>query len=450
MVVSTWTKTEVRALRKAALRMTQEQFAEALGFKVETIQKWEQKCTAERPVKGGSAEALDTAYARLEEGQRERFLAELSRVRGGGHAGSGGTTFAVAVPGGTGSLDFDTDTGEVDDEMRRRELGKLAAAATGTAILVRDGQIRLGMADAHRIMAEVEAFRRQDREAGGAALLEPALRHLQAAKEFLDRGAYDNATGKAYASAVGELASITGWLAYDADRHELARRCYAEAMTLGAEADDNDLIAHVCMGAANLAYVLARTGRGGSPYRALQFADRARTLVRGRPPGRIHALIAIREAQAYGLLRDRTAFNRAVATAWRELDQAFQLEPLAEAPKWLHFVRHAEVVDHEARAHADLGDLSKAAELFATAAESPTQTRNATIIRAWSAASRAQLGDTTGALEHGYQALLKLSSISSTRTLRVLEPVRTAVDNVASGAEFRELYDSLARKAAGR
>lgn len=39
VIVEVWTRAEVRALRDAALRMTQEQFAEQIGWAVATVRK---------------------------------------------------------------------------------------------------------------------------------------------------------------------------------------------------------------------------------------------------------------------------------------------------------------------------------------------------------------------------------------------------------------------------
>lgn len=90
--------------------------------------------------------------------------------------------------------------------------------------------------------------------------------------------------------------------------------------------------------------------------------------MRGRPPGRIHALIAIRQAQAAALLGDAKAFNRAIATAWREVDHAVELEPINECPAWLRFVNHAEVRGHEARGYGRIGEFVKAVDMLETAA----------------------------------------------------------------------------------
>lgn len=334
--------------------------------------------------------------------------------------------------------------------MKRREFAKLAAVA-GAAILLPDSPARIGGSDVQRLLAGVDALEREDQKRGGGDLVKYAVAQLERVKALLDRGVYDTATGNAFTSAAGELAVLTGWLAYDATQHTLARRCYADAMVFGAEANNNALLAHTCLYAANQASSLSRPGhagpeQGGSPYKALQLSDRARDLVRGLPAGRIHALIALRDAQAYALLGDRAAFGRAIATAWRELDHAMQFEPLDEVPQWLRFVTYSEVADTEARGYADIGDLDRAVDLYSAAVEHPAGARNTTIVRAWSAATRARAGDTTGALEHGISALKGMSGVSSARTLHRLELVRAAVAELPAGGEFRDMYDTLAGK----
>jgi hypothetical protein len=303
------------------------------------------------------------------------------------------------------------------------------------------------MNDARRLMDDVAALDQADQQSGGAGLVSFAARHLEQAKERLLTGAFDDRSGCAFTQATGELAVLTGWLAYDADQQELARRCYADAMALGAEADNPELIAHTCLYAANQSIALVRSGDGGSLHRALQLIDRARDLMRGRPPGRIHALIAVREAQARGLLGDREAFDRAIATAWRELEYAVEYEPLESVPQWLRFVTHSEVADHEARGYSDVGNLGHAFELYCAAMQHPAGPRNATGIRAWCASTRVGLGDLNGALEDGMAVLMNLSTVSSTRVLRALKPVHAAAVQSDAGADFLALYNSLDQKA---
>ncbi|WP_282775782.1 hypothetical protein [Nocardia sp. CC201C] len=449
MIVSKWTATEVKTLRKVALRMTQAQFADDLGWDVKTIQKWEQRATVDRPVVGESAESLDTALARLDPVQLERFrlaLAAAPRVADG-HPGRDGIEPVGAVSESPSAGELGMYAWEVDDDVRRREFGKLAAL--GAVTMLAGEHDRLGASDVRRLLHGVDTLEHEDQLSGGAALVDFAVEQLARAKHKLDTCAYDTATGDAFTSATGQLAVLAGWLAYDADRHPLARRCYADALALGTEADDADLIAHTCLYAANQSIALSRAG-AGSPYHALKLVHRARDLMRGRPPGRIHALIAIREAQAYGVVGDHTAFGRTLATAWREMDAAAQYEPIDECPQWLRFVSHSEIAGHEARGYGDLGETSRSVELYSAAAAEQTSPRNAMNLHAWSAASRAQVGDVTGAVAEGLPVLASLGEVSSTRTLRVLEPVRRTVEPLAVGSEFCGRFDALAQKAIAR
>ncbi|WP_157172256.1 hypothetical protein [Nocardia pneumoniae] len=436
----------VRALRREALRVSQPKFAEMTGFSEAVIGKWERR-GATITLAGEFAAGMDTVLGRLDEPQLARFQAALAES--GCSVGSGveSANRPIIAVEGSGDLRVpDAAVQEVEHDVKRREFGKLATAGA-VAIFLSESRGRIGMGDVQRLLAGVDALDQEDQRTGGAQLVDAAVEKLAHAKNWLETGAFDPPIGNAFTSATGQLAVLAGWLAYDADRHQLARRCFADAMALATEADDSDLIAHSCLYAALQSCSLTRADLGGSPYKALQLANRARDLMRGRPPGRIHALIAVREAQAYGLLGDRIAFGRAIATAWRELDQAMQLEPLEEVPQWLRFVTYSEIADHEARGYADMGDLRRSVELYATAVDRPAGMRNATIVRAWSAATRARLGDVSGALEHGYPALTNPSAMASTRILRRLEPVRTAVDGLAAGTDFRDLYDSLAQKA---
>ncbi|NQE89997.1 hypothetical protein [Nocardia terpenica] len=372
-----------------------------------------------------------------------RFQTVLT-TRAVGHIGSRGATRDVGLDLRPGAAMLGQYSWEVDENVKRRDFGKLAA---GTAIALLAGNVgRIGTSDVQRLLNGVDVLYQEDWRIGGASLVNFAVDQLARAKAMLDTCAYDTTIGNAFTSAAGELAVLAGWLAYDADRHPLARRCYADALALGTEADDNNLIAHACLNSANQSVALSRDGTG-SPFHALKLVSRARDLLRGRPPGRIHALVAVREAQAYGVLGDRTAFARAIATAWREMDHAVRFEPIDECPLWLRFMNDSEVGSHEARGYGDIGDLTRSVELYGATADELSSARNATNLRAWSAATRAQAGDISGALEEGLPVLDDLAEVASTRTLRVLEPIRIAVDQLAAGSDFRDQFDALTQKA---
>ncbi len=79
MAVTGWTGIEVRAIRSAALRMTQTELAEQLGFTESVVRKWEKR-GATITLTNQYAEAMDTLLARLDPDQRRRFEDARSTV----------------------------------------------------------------------------------------------------------------------------------------------------------------------------------------------------------------------------------------------------------------------------------------------------------------------------------------------------------------------------------
>ncbi|MEV0357480.1 hypothetical protein AB0H71_15595 [Nocardia sp. NPDC050697] len=430
MIVERWTAAEVRALRVSALRDTQEQFARRIGWKVPTVRKWE-RLTDGRSVRGDRAETLDTVLHGLTPDQLRRFTTALalSAPASPVHPGMATEWHAVAP--------------EEDADVRRRDFGKLAAMTAVSLPAWTQPPVRIGAEEVRQLAAAADALQAADQQVGGVPLVDAAVTTLERAFDLLNTSSYDDATGRAFMTATGKLAVQTGWLAFDADRHMLARRYYSDALSLASASADPDLTARACLCAALQAITLARAGQG-SPSYALALIGRARDLMRGRPPGRIHALIAAREAGVYALLGDTGGFGRATATAWRELDAALNLEPLEECPQWLRFVTPSEVRAHEARAHTDIGNPALALALYEVACAEFAQPRNAVNVRALLAAARVAVGDEHGALEEAGPVLAALEGgVTSARTVKALAPVRAAARELPAGAEFAARFDAV-------
>jgi len=186
----------------------------------------------------------------------------------------------------------------------------------------------------------------------------------------------------------------------------------------------------------------------GSAGRARRFAARATDLTHGLPPGRIHALLAVREATAHAALGDTAAFGRSISSAWREMDRAVDHETPDDCPAWLRFMSHAEVLYHEAKGNSLLGQHDRAVELYGrVAAEFTASPRNTANYRATLAAAFASIGDTDAAATEGTAALHQLGNgISSPRALRLLDPVRDLLEDQPDGAAFTDHYNAVARQ----
>ncbi|MFC9893767.1 hypothetical protein ACFVMC_08745 [Nocardia sp. NPDC127579] len=424
MIVTRWTGAKVLALREVALRMRREPFAQKIGVFESTVRKWE-RATEQRPVMAESAEALDTVLAQLTDDQQARFRAALDEIG----TPSVPTVAPVEVAEG--------------DEVKRRQFG----FAVGAALLASSSSIsRVGLQDARRLAERVSSLERSEQAIGGAALVHEGISLLEFAKAQIDTATFDDRAGREYLSAAGNLATIVGWLAHDAEQPDLARWCYNEAFSMADQAGDPELTVHTCLNLAHLTIHLSRTGEPkANPHRALNLVSRARDLTSGRPPGRIHALIATREAQAQAVIGDGAAFARAIATAWRELDFALEHEPTGECPPWMHFVSATEVRCQEARGFGDLGQFKKSADLSAGLAVEHAGARNAANYRAGWCAALARVGDLNGAVAVGLLVLDDLEgAVSSTRTLRLLQPVRDAA--VDHPENFSARFDKLLKR----
>lgn len=425
--VETWTGADVRLLREVALRLSLRDFADMLGISDRTVSKWEQAGGARRPRPHYQA-MFDTVLDRAEPAERARFMD------------------AVARRGTTGGGDSILDDGAGVD---RREFNKTMLAVGGALALPTWAGEPAGAVDAKTVgTVHVEALRsaadqirQRDQHVGGGALLSEAAHCLTRAKAMLDTATYSSDVGTDLMSATGDLAMCAGWVAYDADRRDLARQWYSDALALATEAGDDDLAVHALQNAALLAMSPSGTG---SPSRAMQLSERSRIIARNLRSSRLHALIASRTAIAHAAVGDRSNFERSIGTAWREVEHAEGYEPTAETPVWLRFVVPAEVRYHEARGRAYLGDLDEAAAAFHAGAAEQADPRNATNYRAALAATLAHSGDTTTAIAEGVTVLTSLEgSVSSWRTLRQLEPVRTAATIHTDGEEFHMRFDKL-------
>ncbi|WP_327112772.1 hypothetical protein OHB12_29650 [Nocardia sp. NBC_01730] len=449
MIVSKWTGVEVRALRTAACRMTQEEFAEVLGFQPPTVRKWE-RTPASRPLRGQSAAAMDTQLASLDAAQLARFEATvIEALLGVGSTGGVDGGMPVTKRDRPGAIESDVThqvgwehVAEKDDDMKRRQLLVGGTAAGLTVLAHQHFPARIGMSDAERLAERVDGYVTIEQKVGGGALATAARTDLEHAKMVLATSEIDSVAAPVFTSAAGNMAVTAGWLFYDADDQRAATRCYSDAMALANHVGDDELAAHTCLNVALQTIAQARRGEAHPQY-ALRSTLRAADLTRRQSSGRIHALIASRQATAYACLGDRSAFTRAVATAWREMDLAYDHEPFERCPDWLKFMCHNEVRYHEACGYSYLGEASRATELFEQVATERAGQRNSATYRAWLASSLAEVGDIDDAITVATDVIANLADgISSSRTLRVLEPVRAAATNPRH-EDFQERYDQF-------
>jgi len=191
-----------------------------------------------------------------------------------------------------------------------------------------------------------------DNQFGGDDLASLAVRAFRAVDRRLAAGRYEPKLEPDLRAAAGELAEVAGWLLYDADRHDDARRLNHEALLLSRLAGDR---ATELLVIQNMSMHASRLGR---PQEALRLVTTA--LEHGKLSPRVQALFAIREARARAQLGQWTTVPGVFARV-----RALFMDGVADGdPSWAWWVTPRELDWHEAMCHTDLEDWPRAVELF--------------------------------------------------------------------------------------
>ncbi|MER7454333.1 hypothetical protein ABTW96_29050 [Nocardia beijingensis] len=211
MIVTKWTGVEVRALRTAALRVSQPEFADILGFTVAAVRKWEtRRETIE--LSGRYAAAMDTVLDRLTDSERSRFEAAL-------------------MPGPRpASMRTVADSFENPADITRRVQGLTVLASDGDVLdiltlAVDDVVHRYEFEGPRRLAPEVITARHQVEAMLGQRRHPAQLRALYA--------------------VAGRLSGVLGYMAVNRGRFGHARMYCREAFAIGQLLGDTDLQAWV-------------------------------------------------------------------------------------------------------------------------------------------------------------------------------------------------------------
>ena len=204
------------------------------------------------------------------------------------------------------------------------EPGRLAAALNGD---------RVTPALADRLPRMIAELRRMDDAHDPAVVLSLAERELAWVGGLLERGSYDQATGRALHRALAEIGQITGYMAFDAGDHVRAQRCYLGALRAAHTAGERLLGAHILKCMAEQAWELGR------PQDALTLIDSALAGVRQRKAAGQLALLHSWRAIAHAVLDDRTACQSSIRAARTHADRHDD----GQGPSWLYWLSSADI-----------------------------------------------------------------------------------------------------------
>ncbi|MEV6205915.1 tetratricopeptide repeat protein [Kitasatospora sp. NPDC051914] len=301
---------------------------------------------------------------------------------------------------------------------------------------------RVGAAEIEGVEQAVRDIRLLDDAQGADALFERAGQSLRSAYVLLNEGRYSAEAERRLQSGAGELAISVGWLAHDSNRLADARSFYSEALATARMAGDAALEAHVF---CNSAFLARDAGR---PREALRAAQAGQSAAAGLGSDRLLALLALREAGGWAVLRDRSACGQALARA----SALFEQGPSDADPEWMSFFGEAELAGLEAQCWSALGEWELAGRRAerAMALQDPHFVRNRALYTAELAHDRLGLGDLAGAAGHGSAAVVLLGGVRSARIRAMLAGTAgrlRAHGAVPEVAEFLAAYDVAVRAA---
>ena len=186
---------------------------------------------------------------------------------------------------------------------------------------------RIGDQEIVQIRAVTEAFRSLDNAYGGGCTREAVIGQLISTASLVEDTTYTEAVGRKLIAALGDLATVAGWMCHDVSMHTAAQHYFLLALQAAKEADDSNLGAHV------LSCMARQAGHLGRPGDALELIHLARYGTRHTATPTVGALLHSLEARYYAMLGRLKDFDRAAGQA----EAVFAERDTVQDPAWVAY-----------------------------------------------------------------------------------------------------------------
>ncbi|MGH3808717.1 MAG: helix-turn-helix domain-containing protein [Pseudonocardiaceae bacterium] len=313
------------------------------------------------------------------------------------------------------------------------------------------GTRHIGPADVETIEQATAVFARQDHAHGGEVARDTAIAHLQATLPLLDAETTPEVRPRLYL-ATALLATQAGWISFDVERHDAARRLWSIALDVAGDAKDprgSDLTVFVLQNMVEQAVHLGR------PKEALRLAYLGHSIAAGPYPvsASTTSFLASIQAKAHAAQGDAMACDRALGQA---IEQFSSIDP-ATRPSWGSWFSEAHFAAFQGSAHYKLALASRdpraagrAVPLLHHAVDGvgPDYARPRALYLSDLAGAHAIAGDTDTAVALGHQAIDAVTALHSPRLYDQLRVLNTALEPLHASAGVAELRDRLAATAA--
>lgn len=411
--VGKWTGDTCRTLR-AALRMSQSEFAARIGVHTRTIKKWE---SGGRPIGLECQAALETILSTASDDVVHAF----QRLR--------------------------TDVPEEDDMERRRMLRATMFGGL-TAIGQAGDQARAQWLLSGAGRPDDWALQRIRSTLHEAMLLDdllgsPAAQGMVVAQQQLTEallGDCPPALHAAMLSLHAEWIGFAGALAWDQNDYTTAARLYNLGRDLAHEAEDSDLAGYMLAGLSQLAIWQ------GKPRIAVDHAVAARSWVAQSTDLGLRAYVAMRTAEACATAGQRQGCLDALQEATLVMDGVAPI--LSPSDSRAYYVSEAFLESYRGQCFSLLGDAAEAVEASrrAVAAIEPTRTRDLALTLLELEHALVQLGDIDEAAAVVGQAAELTASNRSPRLSSAIRKGRKELSPWSGSRAVLELDTRLAAR----
>ncbi|WP_181785494.1 hypothetical protein [Streptomyces phytophilus] len=319
---------------------------------------------------------------------------------------------------------------EQEQPVHRRKFILSAGVLIALPALPESG--RIGMSDVERVRGAEARLVRLDAEHGSARLADIASRYVGHIEHAMRHCHYSSRVQTALHHALGELCEEAGWLAYDSQQHEEARRHWRTALQYARLARAPELEARIWSSMSRQAVDL------GHGIEAVAIARVALDATRGRRDPRLSALLHSRVALGHSVAGQRGRCGQSLHRAEQELDRA-SVDP----PPWLAFCGPAELTGQAAMCAYHLGDYKCSAQAERDGLDLIGGfRRNQFAATVQLARSLHAGGEEDEAVAVGCNALELLPEVRSQRWVDQLDRLQRDIQarNPAGAAEFADRY----------
>ncbi|MGH3816032.1 MAG: helix-turn-helix domain-containing protein [Pseudonocardiaceae bacterium] len=312
------------------------------------------------------------------------------------------------------------------------------------------GTRHIAAADVETVEQVTAAFRRQDFAHGSGLTCHAAVAQLRSVLPLLNAQASPDVRSRLML-ATARLAMMTGWMNFDANQQDAARRLWMIGLDIARDADHplgSDLTAYLLF---DMALQAVHLGRPDEALRLVQIGQGAASGPHPVSASTISSLASV-QATAYATRHDTAACERALGQAE---EQFSSIDPTT-CPPWNTHLDDAGIASHRGAAHYALarsgGDpraarravplLRHAVDHFGTG-----YAKLQALCLPNLAGAHALAGDTDTAVTIAHQAIDAVTAVHSPRAhsrLRILNTVLEPVHTSPGVAELRNRLTTAA------